>query len=188
MKIHSKILFLAVCLSLFLTGCLSYEEEYLLIDISNNVGEVRYSNIVSDSKDEEAIKGDFQDLIDMVYNYKYADSKEGAEQKTIQIISGELYGIGTRLDGTVNFSFKDLKAALNEFNIKIDKNEDYIYDMGADEVYRGGNGTYSEQNSIKAVIWDKQSKTIELEKRTASFAQTKITSRLSYWLDWKKPR
>jgi hypothetical protein len=179
---------LAACLSFFLTGCLSYEEEYIFIDISNNVGKVRYSNIVSDSKDEEAIKGDFQDLIDMVYNDKYANSKEGDEQKTIQIISRELYGIGTRLDGTVNFSFKDLKAALNEFNIKIDKNKDYIYEMGADEVYRGGNGMYREHNSTKAVRWDKQSKTIELEKRTASFAKTKNTGLLSYWLDWKKLR
>jgi hypothetical protein len=185
MKIHNKIFFWAVCLSFFLTGCLSYEEEYLFIDISKNIGEVRYSNIVSDSKDEEAIKGDFKDLIDMVYNDKYANSKEGAGQKTIQVVSRELYGIGSRLDGTVNFSFSDLKAALNEFNIKIDRNDDYIYEMGTDEVYRGGNGTYSEHNSIKAVIWDKQSKTIELEKRTASFAQTKTTSLLSYWLDWK---
>ena len=186
MKVHDKILFLAICLSLFLTGCLSYEEEYLFIDISKNVGEVRYSNIVSDSKDEEAVKGDFQDLIDMVYNDKYANSKEGAGQKTIQIVSRELYGIGPRLDGTVNFSFNDPKAALNEFHIKIGKNEDYIYEMGADEVYRGGNGTYSERNSIKSVIWDKQSKTIELEKRTASFAQTKTTGLLSYWLDWNR--
>jgi len=188
MKIYNKIFFLAVCLSFFLTGCLSYEEEYLFIDISNNVGEVRYSNIVSDSKDEEAVKEDFQDLIDMVYNDKHANSEEGTEQKTIQIISRELYGIGVRLDGTVNFSFKDLKAALNEFNIKKDKHEDYIYEMGADEVYRGGNGKYSEHNSTKAVMWDKQSKTIEIEKTTASFAQTKTTSLLSFWLDWKKHR
>jgi len=173
---------------LFLTGCLSYEEEYLFIDISNNVGEVRYSNIFSDSKDEEAIKRDFQDLIDMVYNDNYANSKEGAEQKTIQIISRELYGIGPRLDGTVNFSFKDWKATLNEFHIKVDKNEDYLYEMGADEVYRGGNGKYSEHNSTKAVIWDKKSKTIEIEKRTASFSQTNTTSLLSYWLGWKKLR
>jgi pSer/pThr/pTyr-binding forkhead associated (FHA) protein len=175
-------------MSLSLAGCLEYEEEYLFIDIPKKVGEVRYSNIVSDSKDEKTIKGDFQDLIDMVYIDKYENSKEGAEQKTIQIISRELYGIGPRLDGTVNFSFKDLKAALNEFNIRIDKNEDYIYEMGDDEVYRGGNGTYSEHDSIKAVKWKKQSKTIELEKRTASFAKTKTTSLLSYWLDWKKPR
>lgn len=185
MTIRNKILFLAVCLSLFLTGCLSYEGEYLFIDISNNLGEVRYSNIVSDSKDEAAIQGDFQDLIDIVYNDKYSNSKKGAEQKTIQIISRDLYGIGSRLDGIVNFSFKDLKEALNEFNIKIDKNGDYIYEMGADEVYLSGNGTYSEHNSIKAVIWNKQSKTIKLEKRTASFAETKTTSLLSYWLDWK---
>ena len=188
MKIHNKIFFFAVCLSLFLTGCLSYEEEYLFIDISNNVGEVRYSNIVSDSKNEEAIKEDFQDLVDMVYNDRCANSKDGGEQETIQIISRELYGIGPQLEGIVNFSFKDLKAVLNEFNIKIDKNGNYIYEMGAYEVYSGGNGTYCDHDSAKAVIWDRQIKTIELEKRTASFAQTKTTSLLSFWLDWKKHR
>lgn len=184
MKILNKILFIAFFLPLVSIGCLGYEKEYLLIDISKQWGEVRYSNIVSDSKGEENIKGDFQDLIDMVYNDQYANSKEGAEQKTIQIISRELYGIGPQLNGTVNFSFKDLEAALNEFNIKIDKNEDYRYEMGDDEVYRGGNGTYSEHNSTKEVRWDKQSKTIELEIRHASYDRTETTSLLSYWLDW----
>ena len=187
MKILNKILFIAFFLPMVSIGCLGYEKEYLLIDISKQWGEVRYSNIVSDSKGEEDIKGDFQDLIDMVYNDKYADSEE-AGQKTIQIISRELYGIGSRLDGTVKFSFKELKAALNEFNIKIDTNKNYIYELGADEVYRGGNGTYSEHNSTKEVRWDKQSTTIELEIRHAFFDQTKATSLLSYWLDWKKFR
>ena len=186
MKIFNKIIFLAVCLPLFLIGCLGYEKEYLFIDISKKVGEVSYFNIVSDSAGEQDIREDFQDLMNMVYSDEHL--KEESGQETVQIISRELYGIGTRLDGTVQFSFKDLKAALNAFNIKIDNNENYIYELEADETYMRGNGTYSEHNSTKVVRWDKQSKTIELEIRSASFEQIKTTSLLSDWLDWKKLR
>jgi len=181
MKIHNKICFLIGCLTLTLIGCLSFEEVYLFIDLSKNVGEVRYVNIVSDSADEETIKGDFQALIDLVYYDK--DSNEGA----VEFISKKLYRKGTQLNGTIKFSFKEPETALNEFNIKIADNK-YVYEMGADEVYKGGNGKYSEHNSKKAVKWDKQSKTIELEIRSASFDKTKTTSLLSHWLEWRKIR
>jgi hypothetical protein len=184
MKTYNKVCFLTVCLALILTGCLGYEEEYIFIDISSKEGEVRYSNIVSDAAFEDKTEQDFQDLIDMVYNDKYAEANE---QKPIQIIARALYGIGTRLDGIMKFSFKDLAGGLSEFDIMIDDNGNYIYELSADEVYKGGNGTYSEHNSTKAVTWDEQSKTIELEIRSTAFHKTKTTSLLSYWLEWKKP-
>lgn len=175
---------MALCLPLLSIGCLGYEKEYLFIDISNKVGEAAYFNIVSDSAGEEDTREDFQDLINLVYGHE--NPEEGAADKTIHIISKELYGIGSRLDGAMNFSFEDLKATLNEFNIKTDKNENYIYVLGDGEAYMGGNGTFHEHGSIKAVIWDKQSKTIELKIRYATFDKTKTTSLLPYWLDWKK--
>ena len=186
MKTHNKICFLAACLAVILTGCLYYEEHYLFIDISNKFGEVRCSNIVSDEEQEDRIEQDFQDLIEMVYSDEYVE--DVTEQNKIQIISRALYGIGPRLVGTMQFSFKDLSSGLSEFNITMDDNKNYIYELGADEIYIGGNGTYSEHNSKTAVRWDKQSKTIELEIRSAAFHKTQTTSLLSYWLDWKKPR
>jgi hypothetical protein len=141
---------------------------------------------VSDATRKDKIEQDFQDLIDMVYSDKYAE--EVTEQKTIQIISRTLYGIGHRLNGTMQFSFEDLSLGLSEFNIMIDDNENYVYKLGVDEVFNGGNGTYSEHNSTKTVRWDKQSRTIELEIRSAAFHKTETTSLLSYWLDWKKSR
>ena len=180
---YKKFCFLTACLALVLTGCLGYEEEYLFIDIPNQVGEVIYFNIVSDAECEDKIQQDFQDLIDMAYN----DTCEASNgQKTIRSVSRALYGIGSQLDGMMTFSFKDLAGGLGEFEITIDDNGSYVCKLGADEVYIGGNGTYSEHDSIKTVTWNKKSTTIELKTRSAVFYKTKTTSMLSYWLDWKK--
>jgi hypothetical protein len=184
MKIN-KILFITACLSLLVAGCLGYEEECLFLDISQKVGEVRYTNIVSDEGDEAKIEEDFQALIEMAYDDRHHE--EGAGETTINIISRELYGIGPRLNGRVKFSFEDLKSALNELNIEIKDNE-YVHEIGVDEAYRGGNGTYSEHNGTKVVKWDKQIKSIELKKRSASFDHTKNTGLLPYWLQWKNSR
>ncbi len=180
MKACFFILFLFICPVFFLSGCLDCERVSLSVDLVNKVTEVKYFNIVSNSKDEDTIKKDFRELIKKVYFDD--DSKSNPDR----ITSKRLYRNNEQLDGMVQFSFKHPEKVIKEFEIKTDKKGDYILDITKDiENYQvSGNGQYAEKDSKKIFKWRKNVKEIKLEMKTKVFDDTKKTSLLKYWLDW----
>jgi hypothetical protein len=182
MKTYNKLFFVSVCL-LLLTSCLNTGTEYLFIDLKDKVGEMRYSNIVTDAKDEKHIEEDFKVLINEIYQDNSLEKE--TESEPFEIISKELYQNGEQLDGRIKFLLRDVRAALKGFKIKTDENGNYIYELGEDTYVRG-NGNCIERSEGRVVKWDKNTKAIEIEIKSSEFDKTKNLSLLSHWLDWKK--
>jgi hypothetical protein len=171
-----------VCFSLplFLSGCLDFERASISIDLANKIAEVRFFNIVSNSTEEETIREDFRFLIKQVYFDE--DSKSDPDR----IISRRLFKTNNQLDGVERFSFKDLRKALKDWSIEVDKSGAYILDITKEvENYRvSGNGQYLERGSKKFLKWPKNVKRIEVEEKSKEFDEAKKTSLLKHWLDW----
>ena len=180
MKTNNYTLIVILCISLLLTSCLSVEKLYLSIDLNKKIGEIKYFNIVSDSEDKEEIEADFKELIENNY---LGDGIQGG-LPSIKITSKKLYGEKGHLNGKVRFTFVHLKDALNDFDIEIDANGNYFYELDNGLEYT--NGTYYEQDLKKQVKWDKNTETIELYFRIMDSDDTEVVSLLPYWLEWKK--
>jgi hypothetical protein len=159
---------------------LDFERASISIDLANKIAEVRFFNIVSNSTEEETIREDFRFLIKQVYFDE--DSKSDPDR----IISRRLFKTNNQLDGVERFSFKDLRKALKDWSIEVDKSGAYILDITKEvENYRvSGNGQYLERGSKKFLKWPKNVKRIEVEEKSKEFDEAKKTSLLKHWLDW----
>ena len=180
MKKGTFVLLLCFSLLLLLNGCLDFERASVSIDLANRVAEVTFVNIVSNSRDEETIKEDFQDLIKRVYFDE--DSKSNPDR----ITSRRLYKSNERLTGIERFSFKSLQNVLKEFSIEVDKKGDYILDLTkeSENFHISGNGQTIERDSKKFLRWPRYAKKIEFEEVSKEFDETKKTGLLKYWVDW----
>jgi len=180
MKKRAFFLLLCFSLLLLLSGCLDCEKASISIDMGRKVAEVKFSNIVSNSTDEETIKEDFRDLIKRVY------FDEGSKSDPDRITSRRLYRNNEKLDGIERFSFQSLPRVLKEFGIETDKSGDYILDVTKEsENYQIiGNGQSIERGSKKLLKWRKNVKKIDFEQKSREFDETKKTSLLKPWLDW----
>jgi hypothetical protein len=180
MIVKMYVFVLACCLSFLLTGCLDFERASVSIDLANRVAEVKFVNIVSNSRDEETIKEDFRDLIKRTYFDE--DSKSDPDR----ITSRRLYKNNERLDGIERFSFKSFKKVLKEFNVEVDKKGDYVLDLTkeSENFQISGNGQTIERDSKKFLKWPKYVKKIEFEEVSKEFDETKKTGLLKYWVDW----
>jgi hypothetical protein len=165
---------------LLLNGCLDFERASVSIDLANRVAEVKFVNIVSNSRDEETIKEDFRDLIKRAYFDE--DSKSSPDR----ITSRRLYKSNERLDGIERFSFKSLQKVFKEFSIEVDKKGDYVLDLTkeSENFQISGNGQTIERDSKKFLKWPKYVKKIEFEEKSKEFDETKKTGLLKYWVDW----
>ena len=180
MKKRAFFLLLCFSLLLLLSGCLDCEKASISIDMGRKVAEVKFSNIVSNSTDEETIKEDFRDLIKRVY------FDEGSKSDPDRITSRRLYRNNEKVDGIERFSFQSLPRVLKEFGIETDKSGDYILDVTKEsENYQIiGNGQSIERGSKKLLKWRKNVKKIDFEQKSREFDETKKTSLLKPWLDW----
>jgi hypothetical protein len=180
MIVKMYVFVLACCLSFFLTGCLDFERASVSIDLANRVAEVKFVNIVSNSRDEETIREDFRDLIKRAYFDE--DSKSDPDR----ITSRRLYKGHEKLDGIERFSFRSLQKVLKEFNIEMDKKGDYILDLTkeSENFQISGNGQTIERDSKKFLKWPKYVKKIEFKEVSKEFDETKKTGLLKYWVDW----
>ncbi len=180
MIVKMYVFVLTCCLSFLLTGCLDFERASVSIDLANKVAEVKFVNIVSNSRDEETIKEDFRDLIKRAYFDE--DSKSDPDR----ITSRRLYKSHERLDGIERFSFKSFQKVLKEFNIEVDKKGDYVLDLTkeSENFQISGNGQYIERDSKKFLKWLKYVKKIEFKEMSKEFDETKKTGLLQYWVDW----
>ncbi len=173
---------MAFCL-LFLYACLESESTRLSINLAEKRGEMDFRNIVSmnDKRDEEAVRRDFQDLLDIL-KPEQKDDPEG-----IRTVEQVLYQEGDHLNGLSRFVFEDPARVLEEFQIGIDENGDYVMDLSANHSsrYAGGNGRYAEEGGRKAVKWRKDVKEIMVVLRSTAFVRDKAVSMLPYWLAWK---
>jgi len=174
------LLFFSPFLLFFLSGCLDCERASISIDLAHQVAEVKYFNIVSNSREEETIKEDFRDLIKMVY------FEEDSAADPDRITSRRLLRNNEQLDGIVRFSFKSLPKALKEYGIEMDKKGDYILDLTKEsENYQvTSNGKWIESGSKKILKWPKTTKKIEFEQKSKVFDETNKTSLLKHWQAW----
>ena len=180
-----KRLWLSVsCIVLLLSSCLDAEQFSLSMDFKGKTAEVGYSNIVSDSKEENKIKDDFEKLIEKAYGGR--EDQGGRAGKTI---SAKLYEEDGHLDGVVGYSFKDNADMLKEYEIKTDEKGNFIFDLSKesnrDLEYAGGNGTYIEEGKNRFVRWDGNSTSLKVKLKNKVF-DAKNKGLLSYWLEWKK--
>jgi hypothetical protein len=174
------IFFLLCSFLFFLSGCLDCERASISIDMARKVAEVKFSNIVSNSTDEETIKEDLRDLIKRVY------FDENSKSDPDRITSRRLYRDNEKLCGIERFSFQSLSRVLKEFSIETDRNGDYILDVTKEsENYQiSGNGQSVERGPKKLLKWRKNVKKIDFEQKSREFDETKKTSLLKPWLDW----
>lgn len=184
-----KAFFLAFCL--FFYACLESESTRISISLAEKRGEMDFRNIVSmnDKRDEEAVRRDFQDLLDIL-KPENSDDPEG-----IRTVEQALYQEGNHLNGVSRFVFEDPAKVLEEFQISIDENGDYVMDLSANHRsrYAGSNGQYVEEGERKIIRWGKDAQEIVVVLRSTAFVQEKAVSMLPYWLAWKsqekeKPR
>jgi hypothetical protein len=170
------------CLSLLflLIGCMDCERASISIDLIHKVAEVKFFNIVSNSKDEETIKEDFRDLIQRVY------FDEASKSDPDRITSRRLFGNNEKLDGVERFAFKSLPKVLKEFGIEADKSGGYVLDVTKEsESYQiSGNGQLIQKGSKKFLKWQKNVKKIEFEEKSKEFKEPEKTSLLKHWLEW----
>jgi len=180
MKARLFLFSLIICSFLFFSGCLDCERYFLSIDLANRVVEVRYGNIVSNSKDEDANKKDFLGLIKEAYFDD--DSKSHPDR----ITQKRLYRNNDQLDGIVRFSFRDLASVLKEFEIQRDKSGNYFVNLTKDiENYQiSGNGQYVEGGEKKLFKWPKHVKEIKIEMKAKAFNESEKTRLLKPWQDW----
>ncbi len=178
MKTRFSFIAFGICL-IFAAGCLNSGGASIVVDLNSKTGEMKYFNIVSDSKDEKEIKSDFQTLLDMVFK------EEDPKPEEIKMTSKKLYRNNDQLDGIIIFSFNDPEKALKELNFGTDENGNYILKLGND-IYVRSNGTYIEKDSEKFVKWNKDITKIELETKTDMTGWQNSVSLLSYWLEWEK--
>lgn len=169
------------CILLLLSGCLDAEKFSLSLDLIYKTTEAWYSNIVSDSKEEDKIKDDFQDLLKTAYG----DRQDGVGK----LVSAKLYEKDGHLEGVVRYSFKDNAEMLKEYEIETDKKGDFILDLSKgsnkDLEYAGGNGSYIEEGDKRFVRWDSNSTSLKVTLKNKVF-NTKNKSLLSYWLKWER--
>jgi len=176
------VIFSLLCsfLLLFLNGCLDCERASISIDMARKAAEVKFSNIVSNSTDEETIKEDLRDLIKRVY------FDENSKSDPDRITSRRLYRDNEELCGIERFSFQSLPRVLKEFSIETDRNGDYILDVTKEsENYQiSGNGQSIARGPKKFLKWRKNVKKIEIGQKSREFDETKKTTLLKPWLDW----
>ena len=103
----------------FFSSCLDCERASISIDMARKAAEVKFSNIVSNSTDEETIKEDLRDLIKKVYFDE--DSKSDPDR----ITSRRLYRDNEKLCGIERFSFQSFPRVLKEFGLETDRSGDY---------------------------------------------------------------
>ncbi len=165
-----------LCLPLFLTGCLDVESTRIRLDLAKNTGEVVYTNIVSGSYNDESIKRDFDELLEVAYGKQ-------EESEAIVYVSNELYAANGHLNGRRAFSIKDPDKTLSEFGIKRDPGK---YFMEIDDAidYTGGNGALVDGSSGQRVVWNENARVIEAELRN-DLSDEKVTSLLPYWEKWQ---
>lgn len=180
--IKKPIFLLFFCMSLvfLFSGCLDCEMASLSIDLIDKVAEIKYFNIVSNSRDEDTIKKDFRELIQKVYFDD--DSKSDPDR----ITSRKLYRDNERLDGMIRFSFKHPDKVLKEFKIDTDQNGDYIIDVTkeVENFQVSGSGQFIERDSKKLFKWPKNVKKIEFETKSKVFDESEKTRLLKNWQDW----
>ncbi|RPJ02476.1 MAG: hypothetical protein EHM36_12430 [Deltaproteobacteria bacterium] len=156
------------------------ERNSLSIDLIEKVGEVKYLNIVSNSRDEGTVKEDFRDLIKQTYFD--AESRSDPER----ITSKSLHRNKENLDGMMRFAFKNLEKTLKDFEIKIDGEGNFFMDVTKDSENFSitGNGQLVERDSRKLLIWPRNTKRIEVETRSRVFDAAAKTSLLKHWTEW----
>jgi hypothetical protein len=168
------------CIVLLLCGCLDAEKFSLSLDLKDSIAEITYSNIVSNSDNEDKIKDDFTDLL------KMANDTENREAKAGKLIAAKLYEADGHLDGIARYSFKDNKEMLGEYGIERNEKGDFIFDLSKENLeYTGGNGIYMQKGDKRFVRWDGNSVSLEMKLKNKVF-DAKNKSLLSYWLEWKK--
>lgn len=176
-----KNLWLSVlCIVLLLSGCLDAERFSLSLDLKGNTAQIGYSNIVSDSKEEAGIRGDFEELLKKAHG-------EDQAGKAGKFVSANLYEKDGRLDGVAGYSFRDNAEMLKEYEITRDEKGDFIFDLSKESnlEYAGGNGAYVEEGKKRFVRWDRNSASLVIELKNKAF-DAKSRGLLSYWLGWKK--
>jgi len=170
------------CIVLLLGGCLDAEKFALSLDLKDKAAEIGYSNIVSDSKEEDKIRGDFEELLKIAYG-----SKE--DQSPGKRVSATLYEKEGQLGGVARYSFKDNAEMLKELEIETDEKGDFIFDLSKESnrhlEYAGGNGTYIADEKKRFVRWGGNSTSLKVTLKNKEF-DAKDKSLLSYWLEWKK--
>jgi hypothetical protein len=176
-----KVWFSLSCIVLLLGGCLDAEKFFLSLDLKDSTAEIEYSNIVSNSKEEDKIKDDFTDLIKMAYG-----DRENREAKPGKIVSARLYEAEGHLDGIARYSFKNNSGMLKEYGIERNERGDFIFDLTKENLeYTGGNGAYIEKGDKRFIRWDGKSASLEMKLKNKVF-DAKNKSLLPYWLEWKK--
>ena len=177
-----RFLYLVCCLStlFFISGCLDCEKASISIDMVHQIAEVRYINIVSNSKDEETVKTDFRELIQKVY---FEDDPTSDPDR---ITSRRLLKNNGQLDGIVRFSFKSSKKALKEYGIETDSRGDFILDLTKESknYQASSNGRWIESGSKKVLKWPKTARKIEFEQKSKVFDEATKTSLLKHWQAW----
>ena len=173
-------LFFSPFLLFFLSGCLDCERASISIDLVHQVAEVKYFNIVSNSREEETIKEDFRDLIKKVY------FEEDSSADPDRITSRRLLRNNEQLDGIVRFSFRSSPQALKEYGIETDKKGDYILDLTkeSENYHVSSNGRWVESGSKKFLKWPKTVKKIEFEQKSKVFDEANKTGLLRHWQGW----
>ena len=61
-RVRLALFWVGLFLLLTLNGCMDFERASFSIDVIEKVGEVNYFNIVSNSRDEQTVKDDFQGI------------------------------------------------------------------------------------------------------------------------------
>lgn len=156
------------------------------VDLKDSTAEVGYANIVSDTKEEDKIRGDFEELLKIAYGGK-EDHRGGLGKPT----SSTLYEEDGHLDGIARYSFKDSTEMLNKYEIKTDEKGDFIFDLSTESnrnlEYASGNGTYIEEGKKRFIRWDGNSASLNMKLKNREFV-AKNRSLLPYWLEWKKKK
>ena len=172
------------CIVLLLSGCLDSEKFSLSLDLTTRTAEVWYSNIVSNSTEEDKIKDDFDELIKIANGGR--EDQDGWPGK---LISAKLYEKDGHLEGVARYSFKDNAEMLKEYDIETNNKGDFIFDISRgndkDLEYSGGNGVYIEEGGKRFVRWNGNSTSLKVALTNKAF-DAKDKGLLSYWLEWKK--
>jgi hypothetical protein len=178
---YAWLVFLA-CLSFALYGCLNSNGASFFFDLDTGTGEIRYLDIVSNAKTEDGITGDFRDLI---HSYLLGDQLEKGYE-SIDIHAKELYTANGNLNGIIRFSFSDPEQALSEFDIMIEPDGTYVFELSSDMAYTDGNGILIENDAARQIRWDNDVKKIKMSFLFNGSDGNTGVSLNPHWLEWKK--
>lgn len=176
-----RVLLSLSCIVLLLSGCLDAEKFSVSLDLKGSTAEIEYSNIVSNSKEEDKIEEDFAELLKMAHG-----GTGDREAKPGMLVAAKLYEADGHLDGIARYSFRNNKEMLAEYGIERNEKGDFIFDLSRENLeYTGGNGVYIEKGDKRFVRWDGNCASLRMKLKNKVF-DPKNRGLLSYWLEWKR--